>query len=396
MTAELRVPKLNNNDATYILTEWLAEDGQLVDTGDPVAVIETSKAAEEIPAESGGYLWRALPVNADCAPGQALAYLTTEPIAPAAPEPASPSGSLSGSPSGSATGSASGSPSGLASAVSASVSGSAEALPVITAPAQELLDELGIPVERVRTLGLKVIRRADVERLAAAPAVSLYELPKVQRAVARAVQVSHQGIPAAYTVMTMDVGETLAAAARLTREVRRPVGLAELFTVAVAGLHGEFPLFFATLVDDRNARLSETPNIGITVDVGEGLYVPVIHDAGSRSLKEIATRLMEFRLAATTGEFREADLSGGNIAITLHTDADISLAIPFVFPGHACALAITAPQPVLTLADGQPVTRTIANIGLAYDHRLINGRDAALFLRALRDAITSVSAPDVR
>jgi 2-oxoglutarate dehydrogenase E2 component (dihydrolipoamide succinyltransferase) len=267
---------------------------------------------------------------------------------------------------------------------------------LITVPAQALLDELGIPVERVYSLGLSVIRRADVEHLAAENVpTATYELPKVQRAVAKAVQVSHATIPAAYTMMAMDLDDTLELATRLTREVRRPVGLAELFVLAVARLHATFPMFFATLADDRTARLSETPNIGVTVDTGEGLYVPVIHNAADRPLKEVATRLMEFRLASMTGDFRESDLANGNIAVTLHHDADVSLAIPFIFPGHACALAITTPQPVLTLNDGTLTTRKVANIGLAYDHRLINGREAALFLRALKDTIHEPPPPGV-
>jgi 2-oxoglutarate dehydrogenase E2 component (dihydrolipoamide succinyltransferase) len=146
-----------------------------------------------------------------------------------------------------------------------------------------------------------------------------------------------------------------------------------------------FPLFFAS-IDGDEARPAAAPHIGVTFDMGEGLYVPVVHDTGS--LRTIADTLMRYRLAATEGDFREKDLTGANIAITLHTDADIVLAIPLIFPGTVCALAITSPQQELILGeDGAVTTRTIANIGLAYDHRLINGRDASRFLTALRAAL---------
>jgi 2-oxoglutarate dehydrogenase E2 component (dihydrolipoamide succinyltransferase) len=103
-------------------------------------------------------------------------------------------------------------------------------------------------------------------------------------------------------------------------------------------------------------------------------------------MKELATRLMELRLAAMEARFRPEDLDGANIAITLHTDPDVCLAIPFVFPGQVCALAVTAPQPEVVLdGAGAVASRTVANIGLAYDHRLINGRDAAAFLNALKE-----------
>ncbi|MEV7007969.1 2-oxo acid dehydrogenase subunit E2 [Streptosporangium sp. NPDC051022] len=417
--ADIRVPKLNNNDTEYLVVEWLVEDGKPVRAGEPVAVLETSKAADELEAEEPGYLHHVAALNTWVAPGALLARITPGPDAPVLGD-AAPVGEEP-------------------------VAGSS--LParesVITDPARALMAELGVTAAQVEALGLPVVRRADVERLAGAAgapsgaglagtggasglsgsngagglsglngaggasglngvdtaggtdtadtadgtseagnAAGTHTLSRVQRAVARAVTTSHDTIPAAYTAMKFDVGPALERTRGLSREVRRPVGLAELFVQAVAALHPAFPLFFASIDGDR-ARTADAPRVGVTFDMGEGLYVPVVHDTGS--LREIADTLMRYRLAATEGDFRERDLTGANIAVTLHTDADVVLAIPFVFPGTVCALAITSPQRELVLGeDGAVTTRTVANIGLAYDHRLINGRDAALFLAALR------------
>ncbi|WP_067178589.1 2-oxo acid dehydrogenase subunit E2 [Microtetraspora niveoalba] len=219
-----------------------------------------------------------------------------------------------------------------------------------------------------------------------------YELSRVQRAVARAVRSSHETIPAAYTAVKIDIGAALEMGARLTREIRRPVGLPELVTCAAARLHEAFPLFYATLVGEGSARTAEAPHVGVTMDAGAGLYVPVVHDAARRTVREVATRLMEYRLAAVTGNFRESDLAGANIVVTLHHDGDVTLAIPLIFPGHVCALAVTTPQAELRLDAGEVVSRTVVDIGLAYDHRLINGRDAALFLRALKHLLEEPKA----
>ncbi|WP_049572088.1 2-oxo acid dehydrogenase subunit E2 [Nonomuraea sp. SBT364] len=336
--AELRLPKLNNNDAEYLLVEWLVPDGTPVHEDDAVAVVETSKAAEELPAGAGGTLRHAVKPGTWCRPGELLATIGDEPAAPAQETRGTPQGG-----------------------------------PLVTAPAQAFADEHGITPEQLAGLGVDVVRRADVERLLDGPARR--ELPRVQRAVARAVELSHQSIPAAYLVVRMDLGPALKRAEAATREVRRPVGLAELFVQAVAGLHERHPLFFAAY-EGTHALLSDVPNIGVTLDVGEGLYVPVVRDAAGRPLKEIATTLMKHRLAAASGDFKEADLAGANFVVTLHTEGDVVLAVPFVFPGTACALAVTAPS------DG-----TVAHIGLAYDHRLVNGRDAALFMAALKAAV---------
>ena len=351
--SDILVPKLSNNDTEYILVEWAAEDGKPVRSGDPVATLETSKAADELVAEADGYITHLVEAGAFVAPGQSIATLSS-----GRPQP----------------------PPDLQ---QTKVLAPGEADVIITAPAQALLDELGIPRARAYELGIRVVRRADVEALADAPRTQ--PLSRVQQAVGRAVSTSHSTIPAAYTAVKMDVGRALAHATELTRQVKRPIGLAEIFVAAVAGLHERFPLFFAAIDGDR-ARLSAAAHVGVTVDLGNGLYVPVVRDAAHLGMRELATRLMEFRVAAVEARFRPEDLDGANIAITLHTDPDVCLAIPFVFPGQVCALAVTAPQPELVLDEaGAVASRTVANIGLAYDHRLINGRDAAAFLNALKE-----------
>ncbi|MEU1731172.1 2-oxo acid dehydrogenase subunit E2 [Streptosporangium sp. NPDC020145] len=394
--ADIRVPKLNNNDSEYLVVAWLVEDGKPVRAGEPVVVLETSKAADELEAEESGYLHHGAALNTWVTPGALLARITEEPQAPpaevvpdAAPVPvampvaaAAPAIATAAVP--------------VGVPVSTPADAPAPRDPVITDPARALIAELGITPEQIASLGLGVIRRADVERLAgltqeppAPPVVpeeldeaARHTLSRVQRAVARAVTTSHSTIPAAYTVVKFDVGPALERTKDLSRQVRRPVGLTELFVRAVAALHPEFPLFFAAVEGD-GARLSDAPRVGVTFDMGEGLYVPVVRETGT--LKEIADTLMRYRLAAAEGDFKERDLTGANIAVTLHTDADVVLAVPLVFPGTVCALAITSPQPELVLGeDGAVTTRTVANIGLAYDHRLINGRDAAHFLAALR------------
>lgn len=381
--AEQRVPKLNNNDTEYLLTEWLVADGEPVGAGEPVVVVETSKAAEELEAEASGVLRHLVKAGDWCHPGDTVATIEPPAEHPAAPA-AAQAAARSGPPADEQD--AQGAP-----PADEQADGQAD-LPrsLVTQPAQALADELGITAGQIDALGLAVVRRPDIEALAAATgstdtgagtaagataAPGGVLLSRVQRGVARAVELSHRTIPAAYTVVRMDLGPAVAHARSLTRSVRRPVGLAEIFVQQVAALHRGFPRFFAA-IDGSTALLADAPHIGVTVDLGEGLYVPCVHDAANRTIREIATELMRYRLAATSGTFRESELGGANFVITLHTDADVVLAVPLVFPGTVCALAVTSPS------DGSP-----ANIGLAYDHRLINGRDAVLFLHALKNSV---------
>ncbi|MFI7231288.1 2-oxo acid dehydrogenase subunit E2 [Nonomuraea angiospora] len=378
--AEIRVPKLNTNDSAYVLLEWLVADGAPVRGDDVVASVETSKTVEELVSGHDGILVHLVPAGADCTPGQPIARITSHPAPVAA--------------------------------------GSGDALPstapLITAPAQALIDELGIDPARVRALPVKVVRRADVERLAAVPPAavapsivpapapsaaatspgaapdsgvpaggSVQRLSGNQRAVGRTVSLSHQTIPAAYTAIKVDVGRATTAARDLTKRLRKLVGLPDLLIAAVARLHQDFPLCFATLLDEDTAAVPDAPDVGVTIDLGTGLYVPVIRDAHDKGIEEIAGELAGFRRLAQRGGFRQEHLDGGNIVVTLHHDRDIVMAVPIVFPGQACALALTSPQ-----REGE---RTVAVIGLAYDHRLVNGRDAVLFLQALKEGLEAAS-----
>lgn len=391
---EIRVPKLNNNDTEYTLVEWLVDDGKPIGAGDPVAVVETSKAAEELESATEGVLRQSLEPGSVCAPGDVIGHVLA-PGETVEAAPAVPAASTAPVPQ------AESSPGGV----------------TITKPARVLMTEWGIGEEQVLAWGLKVVRRTDVERLAGpalaeeaaaeteaagtrpaattptAPTHSTkgtvptlsQALPSVQQAVGRSVLTSHQTIPAAYTVVKVDVTKAQTLAAREGKRLRRLVGLPELLLSAVARSYRAFPLCFARLADARTAELADAAHVGVTMDVGQGLFVPVVERASDLAFEEIVEAVSGFRRTVMSGTFRESELSGGNITVTLHNDLDVVAAVPFVFPGQACALALAGPQQELFLdPDGAVAARTVANVGLAYDHRLLNGRDAVLFLQRVK------------
>ncbi|WP_067132242.1 2-oxo acid dehydrogenase subunit E2 [Microtetraspora malaysiensis] len=385
--SEFRVPKLNNNDSAYVLLEWLAGDGAAVRAGDPLATVETSKAVEELAAEEAGVLRRLVPAGAECVPGQAIARLLAPGAEAAGAEPAGaePAGA---EPAGVE-------PSGIEPAGAGPVSGTTldDAVPgntvpdntvpgdiVITAPARKLIDELGVSAGQIRALGKKVVRRADLEHLAG----ELISLSRAQLRTAEVVERSRREIPSAFTLMNVDVTDALPLTRDLTRRLRVLVGLPELVVKAVGGLLDAFPLFFATPADGLRARRAPAADVGVTVDVGRGLFVPVVRDAGGRSLAEIARDLTGFRRTALEGTFRESDLGGGAITLTLHTHDGVAVATPIVFPGQTCALALTAPRSEVVQDGAGFAVRKICGLGLSYDHRFINGREAAEFLAAIR------------
>jgi 2-oxoglutarate dehydrogenase E2 component (dihydrolipoamide succinyltransferase) len=366
---DIRVPKLNNNDTEYILLEWIVGDDEPVGPDDPIAMLETSKAAAELTSEGEGVLRHLKPEGAECRPGEVIAQV----VPAGAPREDTPGSAADG----------------------------ALDRPTMTAPARALMAELDVTLDEVRALGIPLIKTAQVQQIADARSApgnadpgSPQDLPAGQRAVARTVALSHRTIPSAYALVRVDVGAALVEARQAAKRLRLLVGLPELAVTAVARLHASFPLLYASpLAQDgplRSVMLAATANVGVTMDVGKGLTVPVVRDASTLSFEDLTRTLTAFRDTALRGAFSEDQLAGGNITVTLHTDPDVVLAVPVVFPGQTCALSVAGARAETAPTAEDPLrTRTVTDLGLAYDHRIVNGRDAVLYLQAVKRLLES-------
>jgi 2-oxoglutarate dehydrogenase E2 component (dihydrolipoamide succinyltransferase) len=395
--ADITIPKLNTVDASYVLVEWLFAEGAVVPPDCAVAVVETSKAAQELVCAEGGILHRLADPPAECEIGEVIGRLYENDAARLAALASGATGAMSGARAGLA-----GSPA----AVPLQGAGPGEF--TITRAARELIDRHGITTGDLRGLGRKVVRSADIEALLrpdkarspegpgqdgpglAAAGDHAHHSSRWQVAIAAAVSRSHHTIPAAHCVMKIEADAALASLRELSRDCGRRVGIPELLLACIARRHADFPLFFARVRDDGTAQLSDAPRVGVTVDVGTGLSLPVIAGADRASLPDIGQALAGVRIKALRRRLHEADLADGNIALALNDDDGVVAAQPLIFPPMACMVSLCSVQQELRLDDGgQPAVSRYFHLGLAYDHRLINGREAAAFLRAVKSAVES-------
>ena len=201
-------------------------------------------------------------------------------------------------------------------------------------------------------------------------------LGRVQRAVAAVVTRARAEIPTAFTVVEMTVTNALARLAELTERTGATVGLPDLLVKIVAERYSAFPVLFGTLVGADRVEIPERADVAVTLDCGNGLFVPVVRDAARRSLSDIADELMDFRLKAAGDTFTVDDLVGANITLSLNMDCGVVLAQPIVTPGQLCAVSVGAVRGA-----------GVVNVGLAYDHRVVNGADAMRFLGAVKEMI---------
>ena len=322
--AAVLVPTLNNNDTTYVVDEWLVADGTAVGRDDPIVVLETSKATEEIVTELAGVLRIVVPALAECAPGEILAYV----------EPAGRTGAVS-----------------TAAAVATQAPASATQAPASAVPAASVA------------------------------------LSPAQRQVAEVVSASHREIPPAFVAVRADVDATLELM-RCRSSDDGEVGLAELVIKALSECRADFPMLFATGFAADRYSLVDGTHVALTVDVGTGVFLPVIRDVDRLELEEIADRLVELRMRTLRGTLRETDLAGGNLALSINPEPDILLVQPIIPPGLAGVVSVTGIGTELALsADGQLHNRRTVGLGVAYDHRLVNGRGANGFLARLKQLV---------
>ncbi|QPP08953.1 hypothetical protein G4Z16_23935 [Streptomyces bathyalis] len=376
--SDITVPRLNNNDASYVLLEWLFEDGQDVPQGAVVAMVETAKAVEEIVAESSGIMRQERKQGDECAPGDVLGRLL---------DPAQAGGTGASGTSGGAGEDAAAAPPGESPAVQ-----DPETLRglTITEPAAAFMARHGIPAGGLATLGKSVITRADVEQLAAAPAEEdgkVVDIGRHQQAVASTVERSMREIPQAFALMKIR-GSALADQRKAVRlETGLIVSALEVLVLVTGRLAADFPMIHARRIDDRHVALADDMHVGITIDSGNGLYIPVVRSVAHKSLGEVAAEIEEFRKKSLTGDFRARDLTGAHLSVSVANYADLSCSVPFVQPGQTCMLSLCGTQYETDPADGSRVP--FFHVGLSYDHRVVNGRLAARYLKSAKALLES-------
>jgi 2-oxoglutarate dehydrogenase E2 component (dihydrolipoamide succinyltransferase) len=392
--SDIQIPKLNTNDMTYVLVEWLATEGAQVEQGTPVVVVETAKATEELPAPHSGVLRRLAEEGAHCPVGAVIGRLYPDQAARQADVARTDTtpNRRGEEPSGTCVSAASDSDA----APDIDLTGLE---PVLTGPARTAVVELGITAVQLRSLGQRILKRRDIEQLAASSGTSPRVTPTssertevlttglsaTQRRIARTVARAHREIPDAYVVIKVYVDVALAALELATAAAGTPIGLPELLVKIAGTLRGRFPLVFASPADEHSLTISDGARIGVTLDVGNGLFIPVVREPASLSVRQIADILMGYRVKALRKAFTEADLTEGNLTISLHNDTDVVLARPIIVPDQTAMFCLCATQEELHLnAAGQVDIRRYVNLGLAYDHRVMNGRDAVLVLQFMK------------
>ena len=120
--------------------------------------------------------------------------------------------------------------------------------------------------------------------------------------------------------------------------------------------------------------------LGIAAATPRGLIVPNIRDADTLALCELAAALGELTATARSGRTAPADMAGGTFTITNVGVFGVDTGTPILNPGEAGILAVGAIKPTPWVVDGELAVRTVCQLALSFDHRLVDGEQGSRFL----------------
>lgn len=130
-------------------------------------------------------------------------------------------------------------------------------------------------------------------------------------------------------------------------------------------------------------------DLGIAVSTEQGLIVPVIRDVDRKSMAEIEIALADLGQRARTGKIRVEELQGGTFSVTNGGVFGSLMSTPILNPPQSGILGMhkIEKRPIVVGPSDQIVVRSMMYVALSYDHRIVDGREAVLFLRRIKDCV---------
>jgi 2-oxoisovalerate dehydrogenase E2 component (dihydrolipoyl transacylase) len=399
----MRLPDLGEGTVSAEVIAWKVKPGDVVREDSPLVEMSTDKAVVEVPSPVTGQVVSitgnpgdVIAVGAELAVFEIEAKLgaaTSAPAKTAAPAPstadvrasaATPAKTPAAS---SASASASAKTSSTASAAGTVMSSGR----VMASPAtRRRAFEAGIDLATVSGSGPQGrILALDVERArSGGPGITEIPVIGVRRLIAQRMAEAKRVAPHFAYVEEVDVTELEALRVRLNAQ--RPAGSASLtylpFIVrALALVLKDFPQCNALFDEKRNVLLRHAAvHAGVATQTPDGLKVPVVRDVMTRDLEGLAGEIRRVSEAAKMGRARRDELSGSTITVTSLGKLGGIVSTPILNLPEVAIIGINKAVERVVVIDGKMVIRRMMNLSSSFDHRFVDGFDAAAMIQALK------------
>ena len=401
--ADILLPELGEGITSVEISDVLVNTGDVIKVDDPLIVVETEKASMEIPTTEAGTVENVqVEKGGTISPGDVIISITgdgvqTEAVS-ATPlsieETAEPKSGVKSDP--------------PAPPITPEIGKPALASPSV----RRFARELGCDLKLVTGTGPKGrITQEDVQeyikgQLAGAGAagpilpltapgqdldfskwgeVEIQPLNKIKKITGRRLQQSWQAIPHVTQFDKVDItklDKLRLHLKKVNKDKKVKVSLLPFFIKAVCILLKEMPQFNSSLDgSSENLVLKKYNNVGVAVDTPNGLVVPIIKNADEKSIKELARELTSLSGKARDKKLLPSDMEGGCFTISSLGGIGGTYFTPIVNPPEVAILGISRSADEPVFMEGKFRKRLILPFALSYDHRVIDGADAAHFTK---------------
>jgi 2-oxoglutarate dehydrogenase E2 component (dihydrolipoamide succinyltransferase) len=393
MPVEIKVPAVGESVTEGILSRWLKKDGDAVRIDEPVVELETDKATQEVVAPAAGRLRTVVPEGATVQVGSVIGRVeeiipaaapapSNQPPAKVAPpvavrEPAlSPSARVLAEARGIDPGQLTGSGRG----------GRITKQDVLEHPR----DGNGASRERERPESSTKEKTPVAHAPASPERETRQRMSAIRQRIAAKLVESQRATASLTTFNEVDLSAVMALRARYKDKFKEKhavgLGFMSFFVKAVVEALKSYPLVNAR-IDGGDIVYQHFYDVGVAVSTEKGLMVPVVRDCDRKGFAKIEQEIAALAGKARDGKISVGDLQGGTFTITNGGIFGSLLSTPILNPPQTAILGMHAIQKRPVAVEDQVVIRPMMYLALTYDHRLIDGREAVLFLVRVKECV---------
>ena len=215
--------------------------------------------------------------------------------------------------------------------------------------------------------------------------VSFEEVPvsQMRKVIAKRLAESKFSAPHFYLTMAVNMDKAVESRAKMNETSKVKISFNDIVLKACAVALKQHPKVNSSWLGDK-IRYNHHINIGVAVAVEEGLLVPVVRFADTKSLSQIAAEVKESAQKAKDKKLQPADWEGNTFTISNLGMFGIDEFTAIINPPDACILAIGAIQQIPVVRDGAIVVGNVMKVTLSCDHRVVDGASGAAFLQTLQ------------
>jgi pyruvate dehydrogenase E2 component (dihydrolipoamide acetyltransferase) len=403
--ADVTLPSLGESVTEGIITQWFKKVGDVVARDEPLFEVSTDKVDSEMPSPAAGVLTQILAEEGDTVQtGARVAVIDESGAGTAASSPSAASGVADTSARSSASaGSATSAPS--ASISPASRSSDAGANGVVVSPVvRRILMDGGVEPSTVKGTGTGgAITRRDAERAVAQGPTEevVVALSNGRRRMGQHMSVSMLSAPHGFVAVEVDA-RVFDDVDALGRETRDGFAITEesVITIAAVRALAEFEFLNATFADDQ-LTVHRTISVGFTRHVeDDGMLIPVVHAAAGLTLRALSRRTAELDERLASRQLNADDLMGGTFTVASATSEHTLWTEPIIIQPEVAVLSLGAVRhvPVVVEREGVPTLEVGRRVilGLSFDHRVGDAAAAAKYLERVGELLAGLDVASER